>query len=205
MGAAVVPVQDGQRLAVVGGSDGSVVSREVLTFSFNGTTFSPASASVLLRQGRRDAVATAFDDGRKLLVLGGYSTAEPPDENAQPVSASEVLELNTEAPTLSIGPAIVGRGELCAVGLPGGRVFTVGGKRLDDNGLSSSGVAELITPTQNPTGGVLGMMPITPPRYLHTCTLLPDGSVLVIGGLEESGGSAKVAPGIYVFMPVPRD
>jgi hypothetical protein len=205
LGATVVPFQDGQRLAVIGGSDGSAVSREVLMFSFNGTTFSPATASVLLRQGRRDAVAAAFDDGKKLLVLGGYSTPETPDENARPVAASEVLELNPEAPSLSIGPAIVGRGNLCAVGLPGGRVFTAGGRRLGESGLSSSGVAELITPTQNVTGGVLGMMPITPPRYLHTCTLLPDGSVLIIGGLDEGSGSAKVATGIYLFMPVPRD
>jgi hypothetical protein len=205
MGAAVVPFQDGQRLAVIGGSDGSQVFREVLMFTFNGTTYSPATASVLLRQGRRDAVAAAFNDGKKLLVLGGYSTAETPDENARPVAASEVLELNPEAPSLSIGPAIVGRGNLCAVSLPGGRVFTAGGRRQGESGLSSSGVAELITPTQNLTGGVLGMMPITPPRYLHTCTLLPDGSVLIIGGLDEGGGSTQVATGIYLFMPVPRD
>jgi len=205
MGATVVPFQDGQRLAVIGGSDGFEVFREVLMFSFNGTTYSPATANVLLRQGRRDAVAAAFDDGQKLLVLGGYSTAETPDENARLVGASEVLSLNPEAPSLSIGPAIVDRGNLCAVGLPGGRVLTAGGRRLGDSGLSSSGVAELITPTENLTGGALGMLPITPPRYLHTCTLLPDGSVLIIGGLDEGNGSAQVAKGIYLFMPVPRD
>jgi hypothetical protein len=204
-GASVVPFQDGQRLAVIGGSDGSEVFRDVLMFAFSGTTFNPSTASVLLRQGRRDAVATAFDDGKKLLVLGGYSTATTPDENARPVAATEVLELNPEAPSLSSGPAIVDRGELCAVSLPGGRVFTAGGRRLSESGLSSSGVAEVITPTQNVTGGVLGMMPVTPPRYLHTCTLLPDGSVLVVGGLDESGGSARVATGLFLFMPVPRD
>jgi hypothetical protein len=206
MGAAVVPFQDGQRLAVIGGSDGSQVLREVMMFSFNGSTFAPASASVLLRQARRDAVATPYDDGKKLLVLGGYSTAGNPDDNARPVSASEVLELNPESPTLSVGPSIVGRGELCAVSLPGGRVFTLGGRRLAEAGLSSSGVVELITPTQNPTGGVLGMTPLLPTRYLHTCTLLPDGSVLVVGGLEVGGGgSDRMAGGTYLFMPVPRD
>jgi hypothetical protein len=66
-------------------------------------------------------------------------------------------------------------------------------------------VVELITPTQNLTGGVLGMPPLSSPRYLHTCTLLPDGSVLVTGGLEASTGSVRLAGGAYLFMPVPRD
>jgi hypothetical protein len=206
MGASVVAFLGGQRLAVAGGSDGSEVFQDVLMFSFNGTTFAQASATVLLRQPRRDAVATAYNDGQKLIVLGGYSTAAGPDDSARPVAASEVLDLTSEALSLSAGPSIVGRGELCAVSLPGGRVFTAGGRRQGtEGGLASSGVVELITPTQNVTGGVLGMVPLDPPRYLHTCTSLPDGSVLVSGGLDASSGGSRLAAGTYLFMPVPRD
>jgi hypothetical protein len=55
------------------------------------------------------------------------------------------------------------------------------------------------------TGGVLGMTPLTSARYLHTCTPLPDGSVLIAGGLNASDGSSQLSGGTYVFMPVPRD
>lgn len=203
MGASVVPVQDGQRLAVIGGSDGAELAREVLLLSFNGTTFAPATTNLFLRQARRDAVATAF--GKKLLVLGGYSTAAEPDDNARPVAASEVLDLGLDTPSFSAGPSTVDRGELCAVTLRDGRVLTAGGRRQSNGKLSSTGAAELITPTQNPTGGALGMMPLNPPRYLHTCTSLPDGSVLIVGGLEDGEGGARLATGTYLFMPVPRD
>jgi hypothetical protein len=206
MGASLVPFQESQRIAVIGGSNGNEVFRDVLSFSFNGTTFAPGTIPLLLRQGRRNAVATPFGDGQRLLVLGGYSTATAPDDTARPVSSSELLDLRGEAPTNMQGPSIVGRGELCAVTLPRGRVFTAGGRRQgSEGGLASSGVVELITPTEGLTGGVLGMMPIQPARYLHTCTPLPDGSVLVSGGVDAVGAGMRQASGTYVFMPVPRD
>jgi len=206
MGASLAPFQEGQRIAVIGGSNGDAVFRDVLSFSFNGSTFAPGNITVLLRQGRRDAVTTPFGDGQRLLVLGGYSTAAAPDDTARPVPASELLDLNGEAPTISQGPSIVGRGELCAVTLPGGRVLTAGGRRQgSEGGLASSGVVELITPTEGLTGGVLGMTPVQPARYLHTCTPLPDGSVLVSGGVDAGSRDARLALGTYLFMPVPKD
>jgi hypothetical protein len=206
MGASLVPFQESQRIAVVGGSNGSEVFKDVLTFSFNGVTFVPGNITVTLRQGRRNAVTTPYGDGRRLLVMGGYSSAGDPDDNARPVAASELLELQSDAPTIAQGPSIVGRGELCAVALPGGRVFTAGGRRQDGQGfLASSGSAELITPTEGLTGGVLGMTPVPFARYLHTCTPLQDGSVLVSGGVSSDGRSTQLALGTYVFMPVPQD
>jgi hypothetical protein len=207
MGASLVAFQESQRIAVIGGSNGSEVARDVLSFAFNGVTFIPGNITVLLRQGRRNAVTTPYGDGKRLLVLGGYSTAAAPDDTSRPVPASELLDLQSEAPTIMQGPSIVGRGELCAVPLPGGRVFTAGGRRQDGEGaLASSGVVELITPTEGLTGGVLGMTPVQPARYLHTCTPLPDGSVLVSGGLNAGGrGTPQLATGTYLFMPVPRD
>jgi hypothetical protein len=90
------------------------------------------------------------------------------------------------------------------VPLPDGRVLAVGGQRPGDGTLVSTGLVELITPTANVTGGVLGMEPAGP-RYLHTCTLLPDGSVLVTGGLDTSGDTSRMSLGALVFMPIPLD
>lgn len=206
MGASLIPFQESQRIAVVGGSDGVEVSRDVLTFSFNGVTFVPGNITVMLRQGRRDAVTTPYGDGKRLLVVGGYSSAGTPDDSARPVGASELLDLQSDAPTISQGPTIVGRGELCAVTLPGGRVLTAGGRRQNGEGfLASSGSVELITPTDGLTGGVLGMSSVQPARYLHTCTPLPDGSVLVSGGVDSDGRGMRPASGTYLFMPVPKD
>ncbi|MDY7233315.1 Kelch repeat-containing protein [Hyalangium rubrum] len=205
-GVSVTVLADGQRMAVVGGSDGAQVSREVQVFAFNGTTFAPTPESQLLRQGRRNAATALYDDGKRLLVTGGYMDAVPTTEGiTRPVAVSEILNLEAGSTSASVGPSIVGRGDLCAVSLPEGRVFTVGGQRPGEGGLVSTGLAELITPTQNVTGGVLGMSPVEPPRSLHTCTALPDGSVLVTGGLDNNGGSTRVAPGAFIFMPVPRD
>ncbi len=206
LGAAVVTLPDNQRIAVIGGSDGNELSREVLTFSFSGGTYSLSNPLVLLRQARRDAAATPFAEGQKLLVTGGYSLPGNPEDNPRPVSASELIDFQAPTPTLSAGPSIVARGDLCAVSLPGGRVLTAGGRRVaSEAGFESSGVVELITPTENLTGGVLGMVPVAPGRHLHTCTTLPDGSVLVAGGLASSGQTSRLASGLYLFMPVPRD
>jgi hypothetical protein len=205
LGASVAALSDGQRLVVAGGSDGTELPREVLTFTFNGTTFAPTGPGLLLRQGRRNAAMAPYqaEDGR-LLVVGGYNSAQTPDASSRPIALSEIVDLSADRSGVSVGPSTVGRGELCVVPLPDGRVLAVGGQRPGDTGLASTGLVELITPTVNVTGGVLGMEPVAP-RYLHTCTVLPDGSVLVTGGLDNSGGGARLLSDAVVFMPVPLD
>ena len=205
MGASLVTLADQQRIAVIGGSDGVNLTRDVLTFAFSGNTFSLTNASVVLRQPRRDAAVAAYDDGQKLLVVGGYSSVGTPDFSSRPVAASEIIGLREGAPFVAVGPSIVARGDLCAVALQGGRMFTSGGRRIGENGLESSGVTELITPTEHVTGGVLGMAPVAPGRYLHTCTPLADGSVLVAGGADAGERGLRLVTGMYLFMPVPRD
>ena len=84
-------------------------------------------------------------------------------------------------------------------------MLTAGGQRQGGRSAVSTGQTELITPTENVTGGVLGMPPVEPARHLHTCTPLPDGSVLVTGGLDTSEDSSRTATGAFILMPVPRD
>jgi hypothetical protein len=205
VGVSVAALPDGQRLVVAGGSDGTQLPREVLTFSFNGTTFAPTSTGLQLRQSRRDAALVPYQtDGSRLLMVGGYGSEGVPDASSKPVSLSEIIDLSADRAGVLVGPSTVARGDLCAVPLPDGRVLAMGGRRPADTVLASTGLSELITPTPNVTGGVLGMEPVAP-RFLHTCTPLPDGSVFVTGGLDTGGGDSRLAQDVLVFMPVPLD
>ena len=40
------------------------------------------------------------------------------------------------------------------------------------------------------------------PRYLHTCTLLDNGMLLVVGGIDASGQATQ---SIEIFTPKPSD
>ncbi len=44
-------------------------------------------------------------------------------------------------------------------------------------------------------------------RYLHTCTLLADGSVLVTGGLNETAAKPEgdVLNDAWIYTPPPGD
>lgn len=205
VGASVVPLQGGKLLAVVGGSDGSTLQAEVETFSFQGGTFVPVGSGGVLMEPRRNAMVTAFQDSGRLVVAGGYPAAAEPGEGARPLASAEVLTAGT-ALQVTQGPAIVARGDACAVTLPDGRVLTVGGRRVGGSGtLRSTGEVELLTPMATPTSGTLGMTPLARPRYLHTCTALPDGTVLIAGGVDDSGGEPRMLDDVLIFTPPPRD
>ena len=204
VGVSVAVLPDSQRLVVAGGSDGARLVREVQVFAFNGTTFAPTVAGLQLRQGRQSGALAPYEVEGKLLVLGGYNTAGVPEPTSRPIALTEILDFTGETPSVAVGPNTVARAAICAQSLGDGRVLAVGGQSPGAGRLVSTGIVELITPTPNPTGGVLGKEPVTP-RYLHTCTVLPDGSVLVTGGLDSSAEPARIASGPLVFMPIPRD
>ena len=43
------------------------------------------------------------------------------------------------------------------------------------------------------------------PRYGHTCTVLLDGTVLVTGGINESGGTQTILSDAFIYQPPPAD
>ena len=155
---------------------------------------------------RRNAAAVALADSEQLLVAGGYLLAGEPEEGARLLASAEVL---TAGQTLQVkeGPSIVARGDACAVALADGRVVTVGGRRFSSTGgLRSTGEVEVLTPVEaSPSAGALGMTPLVRPRYLHSCTALPDGTVLIAGGVDDSGGDARFLDDVVIFTPPPRD
>ncbi|HSP81520.1 MAG TPA: kelch repeat-containing protein, partial [Myxococcaceae bacterium] len=74
VGMGLVPVQGGQGLAVVGGSDGWALRPEVLLFRYNGSNFSLVNSEGRLREPRRDAALVSFGGPEQLLLLGGYDS-----------------------------------------------------------------------------------------------------------------------------------
>jgi Galactose oxidase, central domain len=107
---------------------------------------------------------------------------------------------------VSTGPQVFARSGLCAVALPDGRVMTLGGTRSSPNGLLSDAHVEMLVPGKNGAApGLLGLMPLEQPRHSHTCSVLEDGSVLIAGGISDSGNGWMTLGDLVIYTPVPLD
>jgi hypothetical protein len=198
IGAVATAVGDGSTIAVVGGTDGTTLALDVPFFGFDGTALSLLGAHVTLHEGRRSAGVAPFQDAGAALVVGGYAEADP-TQTFTAVASTEVIE-GGATPSLVPGPAIGGRGDLCAAALAGGQVLTAGGRTVSFDGQAlATDDAELVTVTPNGDTTTLGMPPLPAPRWQHTCTALGDGSVLILGGVNEAG----VLQDAVIFMPAP--
>jgi hypothetical protein len=212
-GAALLPLPDGYTFAVVGGGDGGTLEAEVPLLRFEADAFVPAAAPLRLLQPRSHAAVVPAGTGEDALVLGGFGAPADPSLPGPALATSERLAPSPGA-AASPGANIEARADLCALRLPDGRVLTVGGRGgpAGEPPLSSS-AAELLVPpapslsTQLPV--VLGMPRLAVGRWAHTCTLLPDGTVLVAGGLREERGAEgpvrEVLSELLLFTPAPLD
>jgi Galactose oxidase, central domain len=120
---------------------------------------------------------TLLADGR-VLVLWGIGPAELYDPAAY-----------TFSPTGT--SAMLGRGGMFpATLLMNGQVLVAGGTDGGD-GIDASGTYDPSTGTFTATGNM------TLGRYLHTATLLPDGTVLIVGGYGVSPNSPLARAELY--------
>ena len=72
--------------------------------------------------------------------------------------------------------------------------------------LSALGAAMFAAALHLATGATAQVISgLSPGRYLHTCTPLADGSVLVLGGLSEQGGQVTTLDEALIFTPAPID
>jgi hypothetical protein len=132
---------------------------------------------------REDHTATLLEDGRVLIVGGN-------DEGSHTTPTAELYDPSTGtfSPTGSLGTA---RGFHTATRLPDGRVVIAGGDVAgwDDNGpfLASAEIYDPTTGTFSPTG------PLAEGRSYHAATLLPDGRVLISGGVTRGTDPTSVA------------
>lgn len=134
---------------------------------------------------RSGHTATLLEDGR-VLVAGGTPGVRPPEAvpstRAPAATPAEVYDPETGswAPT---APMVEGRRDHAAVRLRDGRVLVSGGFTAKAAGVQYiTESAEIYDPAANvwaPTDAMLAR------RARHTATLLPDGEVLVAGGLTK--------------------
>lgn len=203
--ASVSPVKQGEFIAVAGGTDGTAMKTEVVFFKFNGTTFaqqSLANPPRLADPGRRSAGVATVRDGTDMILVGGHSDPRL----VSPVASSEIV--SSQSATVSMGPAVGARGDICAVTMVDGTVMAVGGRTALMPGANGDSDATSILIKGSSSGGVtsLGGPNLPVPRYSHTCTALQDGTVLVTGGINEtSSGTQEILQDAYIYQPAPVD
>jgi N-acetylneuraminic acid mutarotase len=136
----------------------------------------------------RSGQAATLLSGGEVLVAGGGCNGAAYGCNAgsfeQALRSAELYNPATGTWTRT-GSMKYGREYFTATLLRGGRVLAAGGfNNCDDDFCSDLSTAELYNPatgTWTQTGTMQG------PREQQTATLLPDGQVLVAGGLNEGG------------------
>jgi len=147
-----------------------------------------------MQDGRVEHTATLLADGR-VLVAGGIGSAG--STNA-PVGFYETLasmELYDplQGTWTSTGPLIQARLGHTATLLPGGQVLFTGGTTNGPVTVPFSS-AEIYDPS---TGTDTTVPPMNSPHFLHSAELLPNGTVIVIGGMADSAGNATNSTEIY--------
>jgi hypothetical protein len=139
-----------------------------------------------LTSARTDHTATLLPGG-KVLVTGGYGGAA--------LSSCEIYDPSTGVWAVT-GSMSTTRWLHTATLLPNGTVLVVGGSGAanDTTDLASAEIFNPATGTWSPAGNM------STPRYRHTATLLPNGTVLVAGGDDDSlsnGGPAVASAEIF--------
>ncbi|MBL9037620.1 MAG: hypothetical protein JNG84_03795 [Archangium sp.] len=211
--AAVSPIKSGEFIAIAGGASGATgteLRTDVSFFKFDAAakTFNAVALSSVPRlsdPGRRSAGVALLRDGTEMAMLGGYKHATQVLPADVP---SEILSSATS--TVTLGPSVGLRGELCAVTLPNGSVIAIGGRTTEMvSGVpktKSDGSSTLVTPSG--AGGAISVPgpSLSTGRSAHTCTLLADGSVLVLGGVnEQTNGTVEVLQDAWIYQPAPVD
>jgi hypothetical protein len=204
--ASVAPVKQGEFIAVAGGTDGTMLRTDVQFFKWNGRAFEQQVQSNPPRlgdPGRRNAAAVPFREGNDMLVLGGY--VDP--SAVRPIPSSEIIQAGVA--TVARGADIGNRGDVCAVTLQDGSVLVIGGRTADMMGAMVRSDASTVVIRPDGRGGTnaLAGPGLMRPRYLHTCTLMGDGSVLVTGGLDETTANPNgdVLTDTWIYTPAPTD
>jgi N-acetylneuraminic acid mutarotase len=172
------------KVLVAGGTDGrgTVLASAELYDPVKDRWTSAGSMSAT----RIDHTATLLPSG-KVLVAGGVVMPYP----APSLGSAELYDPSTNAWSMA-APMIESRTRHTATLLPDGRVLVAGGQRFDfhDGGLFPGRPtgAEIYDPKANRWSSTA---PMGASRLAQSATQLPDGRVLVTGGLDDFGVTLK--------------
>jgi len=205
IGGVATTINKGEYVAVIGGSDGSTATTDIKLYKYQGSTFAVnIVAGLQLAETRRDMAAATVHDNTDVLLLGGYS------DNAQTNTLPTGALLKGTPVSVGPGPSLLGgaRGQSCAAALGTNAVLSMGGRVYNTaiGAASSSAKAEIMTLLNSGSITPTAATDLPVARYEHTCTTLADGSVLVLGGLNESeDGTRVILNDAYIFTPKPID
>jgi N-acetylneuraminic acid mutarotase len=187
---------DGRVLVVGGYQDGSPNGPFAELYDPLSGTWTAAGNMATMRSSH---TATLLPNG-KVLVAGGYirSTREhcgqpsgsPSVDCTNPLASAELYDPQTGAWSATLDMVAPRAGHTATL-LPGGRVLVAGGTGSADT--SASGLHEPLASVElyDPASGTWSATSsMVDSRDGHTATLLPDGRVLVAGGI-----GFKVPPG----------
>ena len=148
-------------------------------------SFSPAASMATARFGQ---TATSLPDG-KVLVTGGFDSSFI----GTAMSGSELYD-PTAGVFMPAGAMTFARGAHTATLLADGRVLVAGGSTAWSFGFAGILTGEVYNPATNsftPTGAMATA------RYAPAATLLPNGKVLVSGGLDTFAAAALSTAELY--------
>jgi len=151
-----------------------------------------------LLTGRSRHTATLLQTG-KVLIAGGI------DKDGKPVRAAELYD-PASGRFLATGNMLEGRYDHTATLLANGKVLITGGGTTT-RGVTNTDTAELYDPasgTFSQTGVVTRYYDTTSEKFfykgemnaahaMHTATLLPNGEVLIAGGMDADGKTQAIA------------
>jgi N-acetylneuraminic acid mutarotase len=176
------------KVLVAGGRHGG---RQVASAELYNPATGTWSATGPMKRARSGQTATLLPDGQVLVAGGGCNgsaAACNPGNSLSTLSSAELYNPATGSWRLT-GAMDTGRQYQTATLLPDGDVLVAGGLSNCDEGVcTDTRTAELYHPGAGKWTGTGSMHTV---REQDTATLLPDGDVLVAGGLTQGGfGSA---------------
>jgi len=170
--AAALPLADGTKVLVTGGANSDGPNSAEL-YDDNTGSWTPSEMTT----ARSRHTATLLKSGQ-VLVVGGDNSTDP--------STAELYDPDTNSWQKVFSNLNSPRIAHTATPLADGRVLVTGGSGA--GGASSVFTAEIFDPGNDPANGSwTPVNPMNDPRAFHTATMLPNGTVLVVGGTARYG------------------
>jgi len=171
--ASAVALSSGEIL-VAGGFDGTNFLASAELYYPDAGTF---SGTLPLHTPRASATATLLDSG--IVMVAGGSTCSSP---GCPTASSELYNGYFYYPTYPTGNMNVPRFDQTATLLTNGQILFAGGYDSCASSCMSDGTTELFDPVAST---FITSQTMSTGRSGHTATLLADGSVLLVGGINN--------------------